>query len=151
MKFDLVDRVLSLADDRIVTLKHVSSAEEYLQDHFPTFPVLPGVMMLEALVQAGRLLVEALPDHADDRPLVLGRVRALKYGAFAKPGATLRVEVELLKRLEAGAFDLRGEAFLLEPPTPATLATPAPSPDTPAPIAASGRFTLRPLRLHART
>jgi len=59
MHFDLVDRVLELAPDRIVTLKQVSAAEEYLQDHFPSFPVLPGVMMLEALVQAARRLAES--------------------------------------------------------------------------------------------
>ena len=108
MHFDLVDRVLEQSADRIVTIKHVTSGEEYLQDHFPTFPVLPGVMMLEALVQAGRRLVG---DRYTDkkRPLVLGMVRALKYGRFVKPGASLRVEVTLHKANEDGTFDLKGE------------------------------------------
>src|ERR1051325_6749998 len=93
MHFDLVDRVLEQSSDRIVTLKHITAAEEYLQDHFPTFPVLPGVMMLEAMVQAGRRMLQ----DKSKKPLVLGRVRALKYGRFVKPGSTLRVEVTLHK------------------------------------------------------
>ena len=52
MKFNLIDKIEYLDDQRIVAVKHVSLAEEYLADHFPTFPVLPGVMMLEALTQA---------------------------------------------------------------------------------------------------
>lgn len=139
MHFDLVDRVVDLAPERIVTVKNITLAEEYLQDHFATFPVLPGVMMLECLVQAGRRLIEArFPASASDRPLVLGRVRALKYGRFVRPGATLRVEVTLLKVLEDGGFDLRGEGVVLEPS--------GGEPQT----AVTGRLTLRPARLEAQ-
>lgn len=132
--FDLIDRVLEQSDERIVTIKHVSAAEEYLQDHFPSFPVLPGVLMLEAMVQAGRRLVAG---RGGDARVVLGKVRALKYGRFVKPGSSLRVEVTLAKPLEGGAFDLKGEARLLDPSAPA---------DGEPPVAASGRFVLRPLR-----
>ena len=91
MHFSLVDAVLERGADRIVTIKHVSSAEEYLQDHFPGYPVLPGVMMLEAMVQAARELED--PEGRANPPLVLGSVRGLKYGRFVPPGSTLRVEV----------------------------------------------------------
>jgi 3-hydroxyacyl-[acyl-carrier-protein] dehydratase len=134
MHFDLVDRVLEQTPDRIVTLKHVSAAEEYLQDHFPTFPVLPGVMMLEAMVQAGRRLLAGRTAS----PLVLGKVRALKYGRFVKPGSTLRVEVALHKAHDDKTFDLKGEATLLDPSNP-TPAEPA--------VAVSGRFLLRPIAI----
>jgi 3-hydroxyacyl-[acyl-carrier-protein] dehydratase len=135
--FDLVDAVLEQTADRIVTVKQVTAAEEYLQDHFATFPVLPGVLMLEAMVQAGRRLVGARM-AADAPPLVLGTVRALKYGRFVKPGSSLRVEVSLLKALEGGAFDLKGEAVVVSH---------ADAPGTEPPTAVSGRFTLRPVRL----
>lgn len=138
MHFDLVDHVLERSNDRITTLKLVSAAEEYLQDHFPTFPVLPGVLMLEAMVQASRKLLESHPSASKDQPLVLGRVRALKYGRFVKPGSALRVEIELLKDLGEGQFDCRAEAFVVEPGGPATGSAPA--------VAASGRLTLRPAR-----
>lgn len=137
MRFCLVDAILELQPDRIVTLKQVSAAEEYLQDHFPTFPVLPGVLMLEAMVQAGRRLIEGHGEPMNGAPLVLGRVRALKYGRFVQPGASLRLEVTLLKRLGGGEFDLRGEGTILHPGQPSN---PEPAP------AVSGRFALRPAR-----
>ncbi|MCH8913891.1 MAG: hypothetical protein IIA33_10035, partial [Planctomycetes bacterium] len=54
MKFILLDDILEQTPDRIVVLKQVSLAEEYLADHFPTFPVMPGVLMIETMVQASR-------------------------------------------------------------------------------------------------
>lgn len=144
MRFDLVDRVLEQAADRIVTIKQVSMAEEYLQDHFPSFPVLPGVFMLEAMIQAGRRLAMARPEAAGlDRPLVLGRVRALKYGHFVRPGAVLRVELTLGKvETNTGepSFDLKGSGVVLEPGVAAA----------DAPTACSGRFVLRPARTETR-
>lgn len=136
MHFCLIDRILERDEARIVTIKLVSNAEEYLQDHFPGFPVLPGVMMLEAMVQAGRALVD--PNDAANPPLVLGQVRALKYGRFVRPGATIRVTVNLQKRTEDGSADCKGEVHLIEPGA-----------DTGSdlPIACSGRFVLRPARL----
>lgn len=131
MHFSLVDRVVELSDDRAVTIKLVSSAEEYLQDHFPTFPVLPGVMMLEAMVQASRVL---LARRTQDR-LVLGGVRALKYARFVRPGDTLRVEVTIGKPLEGGEFDVRAEGRVLSPGQAGE-----------PPMAVSGRLTLRPVR-----
>lgn len=137
MHFNLVDAVLEQTDDRIITLKQVSAAEEYLQDHFPSFPVLPGVLMVESLVQAARRLLTA---RAGDQRLVLGGVRALKYGSFVRPGESLRVEVTLLKAHPDGTFELRGEGFVLRTAGPMT-SEPAAEPRT----AVSGRFTMRPV------
>lgn len=137
MHFCLVDAVLEQTSDRIVTIKQVSSAEEYLQDHFPGFPVLPGVMMIEALVQAGRLLLAPI---AHDARLVLGSARAVKYGSFVRPGEILRVEVVLSKTLEEGkGYELKAEGTVLRH----AASLPADS----APTAVSGKFTLRPIRL----
>lgn len=136
MHFDLVDRVLESSPERIVTLKCVSGAEEYLQDHFPTFPVLPGVMMIEAMVQAARRLLE-LRDPALGRH-VLGQVKALKYGAFVRPGDSMRVEVSLHAAREDGAFEFKGSAQALRPEASA---------GDPPVTSVSGRFTLRPPRI----
>lgn len=136
MKFDLIDRVLETSPARIVAIKHVSSAEEYLQDHFPSFPVLPGVMMLEALVQAARKLIET--NHQPDHRLVLGQVRALKYGAFVRPGSTLRIEVDIQGRDEAAStWDCKGTATLIDPQQSAGTSQ----------TAVSGRFMLRPVNV----
>ncbi len=103
MKFNLIDKIESLSDDRIVASKHVSLAEEYLADHFPTFPVLPGVLMLEALTQAAGWLLHRRRDFACSMA-VLREARNVKYGHFVAPGNELKIEVELSKPIEHGAI-----------------------------------------------
>ena len=125
MKFDLVDRVVERDETRAVTVKQVTAAEEYLADHFPSYPVLPGVLMLEAMVQAARLVTGGR--------MVLGSVRALKYGSFVTPGSSLRVEVELTGRGDDGSPQFKGRGVVVRDGE--EIAT-----------AVSGRFTLRPLR-----
>jgi len=127
-----VDAVIERTADSIVTIKQVSASEEYLQDHFPGFPVLPGVMMLESMVQAARRL-------AGDSRLVLGEVRALKYGRFVKPGDVLRVAVTLHKR-DGERLEFKGEGTVTPGGRPAS---------GDAPVAVSGRFVLRPVRIEA--
>jgi 3-hydroxyacyl-[acyl-carrier-protein] dehydratase len=102
VKFNLIDKIEQLSDDRIVAVKYVSLAEEYLADHFPTFPVLPGVMMLEAITQAAAWLLHRRNNFAKSMA-VLKEARNVKYGQFVAPGNFLRVEVEWSKATEAGA------------------------------------------------
>lgn len=92
MRFELIDRVIERQSDRLVAVKCVSRAEEYLADHFPGFPVLPGVLMLESLVQAGRVLAGEADDQ--DGPLVLAEARNVRYGNMVRPGQALTVEVK---------------------------------------------------------
>jgi 3-hydroxyacyl-[acyl-carrier-protein] dehydratase len=102
VKFNLIDRIEAAGPDRIVAFKYVSLAEEYLADHFPTFPVLPGVMMLEALTQAAGWVLHLRHDFARSMA-VLKEARNVKYGQFVAPGNCLRVEVELNKPTDTGA------------------------------------------------
>ncbi len=101
VKFNLIDKVESLSDERIVAVKYVSLAEEYLADHFPSFPVLPGVMMLEAVTQAAAWLYHRRTDF-NKAFAVLKEARNVKYGKFVAPGNFLRVDVELAKLTEGG-------------------------------------------------
>lgn len=102
MKFNLIDRIESLSDQRIVAVKYVSLAEEYLADHFPTFPVLPGVMMLEAITQAAGWLLHHRTKFARSMS-VLKEARNVKYGAFVAPGNFLKLDVEFAKETDHGA------------------------------------------------
>jgi 3-hydroxyacyl-[acyl-carrier-protein] dehydratase len=70
--------------------------EEYLADHFPRFPVMPGVLMLEALTQAGAWLVRTSEDFAHSI-VVLKQANNVKYAQFVEPGQTLTVTAEILK------------------------------------------------------
>jgi 3-hydroxyacyl-[acyl-carrier-protein] dehydratase len=99
VRFQLIDRVVASQPDRLVAVKAVTAAEEYLADHFPDFPVLPGVLMLEALVEAGRRLVAP---QADGQRLLPLNVRNVRYGAFVRPGSLLELEVQLRKAEESG-------------------------------------------------
>ena len=102
VKFNLIDKIESMTDDRIVAVKYVTLAEEYLADHFPTFPVLPGVMMLEALTQAAGWLLHRR-HHFAKSMAVLKEAKNVKYGNFVAPGNFLRVDVEWLKTTATGA------------------------------------------------
>ena len=97
MKFNLIDSVLELTDTRIVATKHVSLAEEYLADHFPTFPVLPGVMMLEAATQAAGWLMHHRTGFGKS-VAVLKEARNVKYGHFVAPGHYLKLDVQYSAR-----------------------------------------------------
>lgn len=127
MHFALIDMVLEATPERVVAIKNVSLAEEYLGDHFPGFPVLPGVFMLEAMVQASRKALE----HRGHGDWVLGNVRAMRYGSFVRPGESLRIEVVMDGDLTDNSASFRGTASVVRDGQTAETAV-------------SGRLTMRP-------
>jgi 3-hydroxyacyl-[acyl-carrier-protein] dehydratase len=101
VKFNLIDKIESISDTRLVGIKQVTLAEEYLADHFPTFPVLPGVLMLEAITQAAGWLLQRHNGFSKSMA-ILKEAKNVKYGNFVAPGHSLRVEVETAKMSESG-------------------------------------------------
>lgn len=98
MRFSLIDRILAFEPGvRLTAVKNVSLSEEYLADHFPKFPVLPGVFMLEAMTQAAAWLMRMSEDYAHSIVL-LKEARNVRYADFVSPGAALLVTVEILKQ-----------------------------------------------------
>ncbi len=97
MRFSLIDRIVELEPGvRITAVKTLTMSEEYLADHFPHFPVMPGVLMLEALTQAGAWLVRVSEDFAHSI-VVLKQANNVKYAQFVEPGQTLEVTAEIVK------------------------------------------------------
>lgn len=110
MKFTLVDRITELVPGRrICTIKSLTLSEEYLGDHFRTFPVMPGVLMLECMVQSAGWLVRATEDFAHSLVL-LARAKNVNYKSFITPGGVLRMEVDC-KRMEADQSEFIGKGF----------------------------------------
>ena len=108
MKFVLIDKIVSIeADNRIITVKNLSLAEEYLADHFPIFPVLPGVLLLEGLIESGSWLVRKNQDFANSMVL-LKEAKNVRYGSFATPGMQIRYSVTA-KKIEQDVSSFTGE------------------------------------------
>lgn len=103
MKFNLVDRITDLVPgQRITTVKALTLSEEYLADHFPAFPVMPGVLMLECMAQSAAWLVRVTENFAHSLVL-LAEARNVTYKSFVAPGNVLTMEVECKSLDEAGS------------------------------------------------
>lgn len=110
MRFHLVDRILECEPGRsLVGVKHLTLGEEYLRDHFPTFPVMPGVLMLHALVEASAWLWRVTEDFRFN-VIVLREAKNVKYGTFMQPGKILELRTELIKA-ESGLATFKGKGF----------------------------------------
>ena len=94
MRFHLIDRILELdPGKRIRMVKNLTLGEEYLADHFPTFPVMPGVLMLQTLVEGAAWLLRATEDFQHS-VIALREAKNVKYGNFMQPGNSMTVTVE---------------------------------------------------------
>jgi 3-hydroxyacyl-[acyl-carrier-protein] dehydratase len=110
MRFNLVDRILEVQPGKAIrAAKYLTLGEEYLADHFPRFPVMPGVLMLQTLVEAGAWLWRITDDFRHS-VIVLREAKNVKYGTFMEPGRCLNITAELIESSERLAtFKGKGE------------------------------------------
>jgi beta-hydroxyacyl-ACP dehydratase FabZ len=109
--FLLIDRVLELTDDKVVALKNVTVNEPYFQGHFPGVPIMPGVLQIEAMAQAGGILAaRAVSFDPTTHVMLFMAIDAVKFRKAVVPGDQLRIEVVPLRK--GKIFKMKGEIFV---------------------------------------
>jgi len=104
--FLLIDEIVEQSGNRIVCRKTFTGDEFWYQGHYPDFPITPGVIMCEAAMQAGAVLLSALIEGEPDAVPVATRANNVQFKKMVFPGDTILLEVELTERL-AQAFFLK--------------------------------------------
>lgn len=105
----LVDAILELEEERIVGIKNVTINEPFFVGHFPDFPVMPGVLIVEAMAQvAGVLVLKSIPDR-HNKLVLLASVEEAKFRRPVLPGHQLRIEMRVTRR-KASVAKMHGEA-----------------------------------------
>lgn len=94
--FLLIDKVIKVEENKIIAIKNVTVNEQYFQGHFPAEPVMPGVLIIEALAQAGAVSLLS-KDEFKGKIAYFAGINNAKFRKKVVPGDTLRLEVELIK------------------------------------------------------
>lgn len=108
----LIDKIISMGSTTIVGLKNISSDEPFFQGHFPSEPVMPGVLQVEAMAQCGGLLVLSQLEEPERWSTYFLRINDVKFRQKVVPGDTLLFKVELLAPVRHGISSMKGYAFV---------------------------------------
>lgn len=108
--FILVDEVLEKDDTHIVALKHVRADEDYFRGHFPEMPVMPGVLIVEAMAQAGAIVALAKPENKGKIAFFAG-IDKVRFKQSVFPGDTIKLEVTMTRQRGPIGFG-EGKAFV---------------------------------------
>jgi 3-hydroxyacyl-[acyl-carrier-protein] dehydratase len=110
--FLLIDRVVEFdAGKRVVAIKNVTFNEQFFQGHFPGYPIMPGVLVVEAMAQAGGMLMTAAMPDREKKLVVFSGIERAKFRRPVTPGDQLRIEVDVLS-MRSRAGRMEGKAFV---------------------------------------
>lgn len=109
--FLFVDEILSADEKGSVCIKRFTGDEFFFQGHFPQYPVVPGVLLVETMVQAGGAALSFQKVFSEDSLFFLATVDKVKFRNQVRPGDTLRLEIENL-RVSATMIKQRGKAYV---------------------------------------
>lgn len=107
----LVDRILEITDTRVVGIKNVTANEPFFQGHFPNYPIMPGVLVVEAMAQCGGVLALREMADRDEKVVLFASIDDCRFRAPVTPGDQLRLELEILRR-RGGVVKMRGNAYV---------------------------------------
>ncbi len=108
----LVDKIIELGEEKVVGIKNVTFNEHFFQGHFPSNPVMPGVLQLEALAQVGGILaLNRVPDPENYDTYFL-KIDNCKFKQKVVPGDTMILKMELLSPIRRGLVEMRGTVFI---------------------------------------
>ena len=110
--FLLVDKIIDLEPlKRVVGLKNVTSNEPFFPGHFPGHPIMPGVLIIEAMAQTGGIMLMGTQEHPEEKLVYFTGIDKAKFRKPVRPGDQLRFEVELVK-LRGPICKMSGQAFV---------------------------------------
>ncbi|ROQ92230.1 3-hydroxyacyl-ACP dehydratase FabZ [Desulfosoma caldarium] len=109
--FLLVDRILEMKEEEITGLKNVTLNEPFFQGHFPAHPVMPGVLIMEALAQTGGVLAFALRETDSQGVVYFMGMDKVRFRRPVRPGDQLILKLKLLRR-KGPVFKMKGEAYV---------------------------------------
>ena len=110
----LVDKSVEIGPDYIVGVKNITGNEPYFQGHFPLEPVMPGVLLIEAMAQTGGLLVLNQVDELEHYSTYVLKINNVKFRKKVVPGDTLVFKIEMIQPLHRGLTTMRGYGFVGE-------------------------------------
>jgi len=110
--FIFVDKVIELSDKHVVAVKNVTHTESHFRGHFPNEPVMPGVLIIEAMAQSGGMMILSQIEDPSEYSTYFMKIENAKFKDKVVPGDTLVMRMELLAPIRRGVCVMKGQAFV---------------------------------------